>query len=88
MLLLPVKLQDALDVDIHRTAKIELLLPDLIFFVLSANKVLGDLTLDNRPAYSFTGLLGRSGPEVTLGSSSDAAAGAGFAERGVRGDLS
>jgi hypothetical protein len=59
MLLLPVKLQDTLDVGIHLVTEIELLLPDLIFFVLGANKILEDLGLDNRPAYPLAGLLER-----------------------------
>ena len=88
MLLLLMELQDALEVGVHHLAEIELRLPDLVFYALSANKILGDPGLDNRPAYPLAGLLGRSGPEATLGSSSDAAAGAGFAEHGIRGDLS
>ena len=88
VLILPVELKDALDVGIHRIAEIELRLPYLVFFALSTNKILEDPGLDNRPAYPLAGLLGRSGPEATLGSSSDAAAGADFAEHGIRGDLS
>ena len=65
MLLLPVELQDALEVGVHRLAEIELRLPDLVFFALSANKIRGDPRLDNRPALSLDGLLGRSSPEAT-----------------------
>ena len=78
MLLLLVELQDALEVGVHHLAEIELRLPDLVFYTLSANKILGDPGLDNRLAYPLAGLLGRSSLEATLGSGSDAAAGAGF----------
>ena len=42
MLLLPMELQNALEVGVHRLAKIKLRLPDLVLFVLGANEILGD----------------------------------------------
>ena len=56
MLLLPVELQDALEVSVHHLAEIELRLPDLVLFALSEKKILGYTGLDNRPAYPLDGL--------------------------------
>ena len=58
VLLLPVELQDALEVGVDRLAKIELLLPDLFFFAFGTNEVCGDPALDNRPVHSHAGPLG------------------------------
>ena len=88
MLLLPVELHDALEVGVNHGAEVELLLPDLFLLVLGANKVLGDASLDDRPARPFAGRLGQSDPEATLESGRDAAIGASFAESGIRVDLS
>ena len=86
VLLLPVELHDALEVGVNHGAEVELLLTDLFLLVLSANEVLGDASLDDRPAHPFAGRPGRSGPEVTHGTSRNMAAGAGLAEHGIRGN--
>ena len=83
VLLLPVELQDALEVGVHRRAMVELFLPDLILFALGANEFLGDASLDDCPARPFAGRPRRSGPEVTHRSSHKVAAGAGLAECGI-----
>ena len=83
VLLLPVELQDSLEVGVHRRAKVELFLPDLFLFMLGANEVLGDASLDDRPAHPFAGRPGRTGPETTPGSSRKVTAGAGLSKRGA-----
>ena len=52
------ELLDVLETSVDLAANVKLRLPDLVLVPLSTNDILGDLGLDNRPAYSLTGLLG------------------------------
>jgi len=86
VLLLPMELHDALEVGVYLDAEAELLLPDIFLLGLGAKEVLGDASLDDRPAHPFAGRPGRSGPEVTHRGSRNRATGAGLTECGVWGD--
>ena len=48
-------LHGALEVGVYRATELELLVPDFLLLVLGVDEVLGDASLNDRPARPFTG---------------------------------